>query len=523
MKIKTITLALILPFMVQNSFGQFTGDKDGSFGTSGQLWYDWTGGGATTFMTKLVLDENSESFYFSGSLNAAIVKASMDGELSEDLPEGTINYDPFIGLDDRFESVAVQENGKMVGVGYSIMGLGNSDIIITRFEEDGTFDATFNGGAPMVLDEGGLDFASDVVIQDDGKIVVIGSYQTTPSDLDLFFLRLNSDGTPDGTFGLGGVQVLDTYDGIELIHSVTILENGNIAAVGQAGTDVLVVELDEEGNFDSDFSIDGSLNFKVNSLPSVATTLIELEGGDLLLGGNTISEEDDGNASFVIKMQANGNFILDFNDGDGKLDLKFEEGESLDTTFTLKDMEVFENGQILVAGDYHTDTDDLGLVLINEDGTIDTEFGTDGMRLYNLSGGSLPTFDSQIEIASNGRVYLAGRVVNGDFEDVVTWRLYANYTGIDEIAQSDIQFNLYPNPATNELNLTAELDPSSEEISIQIVDFSGKVLVMKNYDASELEGGNLSLNEEIDALPQGLYKVVFLTESGMGSKTFMKK
>lgn len=529
MKLRTATLLLTLPLMTPTAFGQFTGDIDDSFGSGGSLWY--ANDGYQTEITKLVLDENSESFYFSGSLksdedkfDASIVKGTMEGALDDVLSEGTIQYDPFLGLgglDEQFQSMAVQSNGKMVGAGYVILAPGNSDLMIARFNTDGSFDATFNGGSPFLSMEEGLDFATDVAIQEDGKIVVIGSYQVSPTDLDLFFIRLNSDGTTDGTFGFGGVQVLDTYSGIEQIESVTILENGNIAAIGHAGDDCLMVQLDNEGNFSTDFSGDGYLNFKVNSLPTVGNKIIELNDGKLLISGNTQNEED-GDVGFVIKMDANGNFVSDFNGDDGTLYLNMEEEMGTDTSYSLKDMEVFENGQILLVGDYKTATEDIALVLVNENGEIDTDFGTDGMRVYNLSGGSLPNANSQIEIASNGRVYLSSKVVNGSFQDVVTKRLFSNYAGLFETNPvPEMTFNLYPNPSADVLQMSFN-NESAKNVTIEIIDLSGRVLYSQLH---ALSAGNqtISLTAAIANLPTGSYQVVAMTENGFANNAFIKQ
>lgn len=496
---------------------QFSGNEDPTFGSDGNLWYNYFGGDATSVITKLVLDENSESFYFSGALNtggfnAMVVKASMDGELEPTLTEGTISYDPYIGLDDRFESVAVQSNGKVVAVGYSLMGPENSDVIIARFNTDGAFDPTFNEGVPITFDEGGLDFATDVAIQEDGKIIIIGSYQVAVDDLDLFIIRLNSDGTPDGTFGMGGVQILDTYTGFEMITSITILESGKIMAVGNAGPDVLMVQLDVDGNFDTEFGGDGTINFKVNELPSSANKVVELGDGDLLLSGNNESDEDGFNG-FVVKMGPTGDFAFDFSGIDGILALELEDEIGLDTSFVLQDMEVLENGQILIVGDYETDVQNIALILVNTDGELDTDFGDEGVRQYNLSGGSLPNVNAQIEVSSTGSVFMSANVINGPFEDIVTVRLIGDMAGVFDGDQISVAISAYPNPTANNLNVSIDSD-ESQEIAVSILDISGRTLAILTNQFITAGQNTLSLTNEFSALPAGTYWVNVKTDNG---------
>lgn len=521
--IKTTILYAATALAAAPVMAQFSGNIDPTFGTSGTLWY--TGAGSTSEITKLVFDENSESIYFSGSVysggfNATIVKSSLDGDLDGDLPSGTISFDPFIGLDDQFQSVAIQTNGKMVAAGYSIIGPGHSAVVVARFNTDGEFDPTFNGGSAIILEGDGLDFATDVAIQADGKIVIIGVHQVDVSDFNLFFVRLNSDGSFDATFGLGGIQVVDSYAGIELFSSFTILESGKMLAVGQAGTDVLMVQLDIDGNFDSSFSGDGILNFKVNSLPSEGKKVIELADGNLLLAGNNSSDED-GTNGFVIKMDATGSFSFDFDGIDGILGLKFEEGIGLDTTFILQDMEILENGQILVVGDYQTDVQNIALVLINPDGALDTDFGTEGLREYNLSEGDLPNIHSQIELNSNGQVFLAAKVINGELADIVTVRLTGDIAGIDDETSSFIELSAFPNPTTSALSLDLTLDVA-QEISISIVDISGQLLSMTSNQYVQAGTTIVNLTDDFSILPSGMYWINVITTQGSATIPVVK-
>ena len=87
--------------------------------------------------------------------------------------------------------------------------------LILRYDRDGKLDTTFGANGVVRFDSGLDDFASSVAIQANGKIVVAGStgdlsgydYET---DYQILLLRYNSDGSPDGTFGENGVVIYDT-------------------------------------------------------------------------------------------------------------------------------------------------------------------------------------------------------------------------------------------------------------------------------------------------------------------------
>src|SRR5688500_6786544 len=70
-------------------------------------------------------------------------------------------------------AVAVQQDGKVI-----IAGSDGDDFVVARFQSNGTLDFDFNGAFPFggskKISFGGIDTATAVAIQDDGKIVVTG-------------------------------------------------------------------------------------------------------------------------------------------------------------------------------------------------------------------------------------------------------------------------------------------------------------------------------------------------------------
>jgi uncharacterized delta-60 repeat protein len=82
---------------------------------------------------------------------------------------------------------------------------GNLDFLVARFLEDGSPDPSFgtNGvSTPSLTD--GSDTASDVLLLNDGRIVVVGN-SASGSAPGPIVARYRDDGTLDPTFGSGGV------------------------------------------------------------------------------------------------------------------------------------------------------------------------------------------------------------------------------------------------------------------------------------------------------------------------------
>ena len=97
-------------------------------------------------------------------------------------------------------------DGKLVIAGSTLDG--NSDwfdFIVARLNIDGSPDTSFGSGGTVLIDFVELrDFATDLAIQTDGRIVVAGYTETAAENFDFALTRLNQDGSIDSTFGIGG-------------------------------------------------------------------------------------------------------------------------------------------------------------------------------------------------------------------------------------------------------------------------------------------------------------------------------
>jgi uncharacterized delta-60 repeat protein len=115
-------------------------------------------------------------------------------------------------LDDQANAVRVQTDGKIVVAGKSYNGL-NWDIALTRYNTDGSLDATFGTGGKVTTAIGtGFDeVANAMVIQNDGKILVTGTRSTEQPSYksNLLTVRYNDDGSLDINFGYEWIEWFD--------------------------------------------------------------------------------------------------------------------------------------------------------------------------------------------------------------------------------------------------------------------------------------------------------------------------
>ena len=161
------------------------------------------------------------------------------------------------GASARAKSVAIAPDGKIVLAGYVDEG-GRRKFALARYNVDGSLDASFGASGKLVTAIGTADseFAC-VVVQPDGKIVAAGSY-FPDANLSCALARFNGDGTPDTQFGVAGIALLDYAPGVAPIcAAVAIQRDGKIVAAVAGTLDVTVLRMNTDGSIDGTFGSNG--------------------------------------------------------------------------------------------------------------------------------------------------------------------------------------------------------------------------------------------------------------------------
>jgi uncharacterized delta-60 repeat protein len=160
-------------------------------------------------------------------------------------------------------AVASQADGKVVAAGYARDG-GLIKVALARRLDTGAPDSGFGGPSGIVLaplGDGGESYANALAIQPDGKLLVAGS--AIDGGLGKVMLaRFNADGSPDGGFGNGGTVLGAIGDGDDVSASALALQpDGRIVVAGHAtdsgGTNLLVARYNADGSPDASFGTGG--------------------------------------------------------------------------------------------------------------------------------------------------------------------------------------------------------------------------------------------------------------------------
>ncbi len=106
---------------------------------------------------------------------------------------------------DQARAAAFQADGKIVAAGFASSPFGAMKFAVARYRANGAIDTTFSGDGKTQIDFGSCcASAHSVLVQADGKLVVVGYPNSESSDSDFTLARLNTNGSLDASFGNGG-------------------------------------------------------------------------------------------------------------------------------------------------------------------------------------------------------------------------------------------------------------------------------------------------------------------------------
>ena len=113
------------------------------------------------------------------------------------------------GCGRRQDAVALQPDGKIIVAGSTTNTAVTTDFAAARFNPDGTLDTTFGDGGYVSTDfHGGMDRPYEVLVQGDGRIVLVGTAALPTSTTRWRWSATTADGSLDTTFDGDGNATL---------------------------------------------------------------------------------------------------------------------------------------------------------------------------------------------------------------------------------------------------------------------------------------------------------------------------
>ncbi|EGI74674.1 hypothetical protein PH505_ae00740 [Pseudoalteromonas distincta] len=432
--------------MVVGSVTSATGDKD-------------------VLIRYLISDgENNGSFNGSAALSLDLSKNNKDDELFAIGGAKNTDFTAFVG------GYITRNSGEKEAV---ILAIDKTGTLIASFGDAGTaiYDIDSDSGSG----DGGANVTGVKYEPIKNGITLSGTTGVSASE-KLFSARiLTSDGSLDSTYGASGINIISGINGKQFAKSATIDANdtvwvsgviddsttkpfvaaideqatlfSNFADVGYLAFDTISAESDDQsmhvlqlsngphvgkyilastaksnsitklvltrftsaGAIDTSFSESGHKEIAIN-LSASNIALVEHNSGSLFIAGS--KSKTDGEEGFIAKVDQNGDLDTSFA-SDGIYSTSISDAEKLNLTdLALHDGNVVAVGSVVIA-----DTPSSFIMMLDSDGTLDDDFGSNG----KIIGTPFEYYESVF--ISDDSIFIGGKSVSGASSELIALKL----------------------------------------------------------------------------------------------------
>lgn len=277
---------------------------------------------------------------YDGVSRSRIARLNADGSLDT-------SFDPGTGADSDVTVLALQNDGKVIIGGSFTVYNGTSRNRIARLNADGSLDTSFDPGAGP-----GADILA-LALQPDGRIIIGGSFTSYNGTSRSYIARLNADGSLDTSF--------DPGDGFDAdVQTLTIQPDGRIIAGGfftsfNGTARNYIARLNAYGSLDTSFAPGPGAD------DGVLTSAIQSDGKILIGGGFTNYYGTP--RSKIARVNA-----------DGSLDTSFDPGTGADSDILVLALQ--SDGEIIAGGTF-TNFNGISrnyMARLNSNGSLDSSF-----------------------------------------------------------------------------------------------------------------------------------------------------
>jgi uncharacterized delta-60 repeat protein len=306
-----------------------------------------------------------------------------------------------IDLDGRASAtdLLLQSDGKVVVVGFV-----RKRMLAARFATDGSFDPTFGGdGKVAVRFPGRSALASSAALTPDGKIVLAGTVSRSRSKHKMVLVRLTARGELDTAFGNDGKVVPPLGScACSKAEDVAVMPGGSTVVVGQYDQRTATVMVDVAGALDDSFAGDGARLGKLGLRGEVGATTVALDattGGIVVAGwgwGNTFEPR-----GFLTRFTIDGALDPSFQDGSVVITSKINVPGSL---------AIQSDGGIVVGGGNCCGAGSelfFELGRFSTSGDVDASFGTHGSVFFGFDLALYPGW-AAAALQADGNIIVTG-------------------------------------------------------------------------------------------------------------------
>jgi uncharacterized delta-60 repeat protein len=318
-----------------------------------------------------------------------------------------------LGAFDGASAVAIQGDGKIVAAGFADDSDFHQILALVRYETTGGLDPTFGTNGKVPIDFANASLRVDVAIQNDGKIIVVGTVGAPGVPTDFGIARYDTNGNPDPMFGIGGEVTTDFFGDSDEAASVAIQSDGKIVVAGMArglGTarsDFALVRYEANGDPDATFGVNGMVTTDFFGEEDRANGVAIQSDGKIVAVGSAAPDPTFRRDFAVARYNTDGTLDVSF-DADGKATTDVSDrDEASSVAIQPGDGKIVVVGGVIVPNNVGSFTD-FAIMRYETSGGLDPAFGSGGQVITDFLGAG--DYANDVVIQSDGRIVAAGWV-----------------------------------------------------------------------------------------------------------------
>lgn len=315
--------------------------------------------------------------FYNGTARGRIARINADGTLDA-------SFNPGTGANNTVYDIIILNDGKIIIGGAFTSYNGTAINCIARLNADGTLDPSFNTGTGPGVDFGGAFSVEAAAIQNDGKIIIGGGFTSYNGTARNHIARINADGSLDGTFNPGtGAGAASDY-----VETIAIQNDGKIV-IGGWFTTYNGTARNYIARINANGSLDGTFNPGTGADTRVRVAAVQSDG-KIIIGGNFTSYNGTGR-NYITRINPNGTIDGTFNPGSG--------GDN-----NISAIAIQNDGKIIIGGLFtsYNGTGRNRIARLNADGSLQTSFNP---------GTGADNFVGTISLQNDGKIIIGGSFV----------------------------------------------------------------------------------------------------------------
>jgi len=264
-----------------------------------------------------------------------------------------------------------------------------------------SYTSAFAAGGFEIMSAGSGDSLSNCgLIQLDGKIVAAGRVNTNRGQ-DVAMARVSSSGSPDNSFGGDGVVTVPVSNTSEQAKDCVQQPNGKLVVAGTSSGKLMLMRMNSDGSLDGSFGKMGKAIVPIGRAFASAESVAMLPDGRIAVSG--YSQSTSPQSMVVAVFSSSGKPDKSFA-GDGIAMLTNGSGPA-----TGQSIAVDASNRLVVAGrlDPAVGQSRNAVVRYLLNGSLDSSFGSGGMVVSNYSG-ALSSRSNAVAIQPDGKIVITG-------------------------------------------------------------------------------------------------------------------